>query len=57
MWPVILFALSLPAWARAADPPPSPSIEADAEYLLTTTDFMDAQFGMAVEATDAQDEG
>jgi len=31
----------------------SPSIEADAEYLLTTTDFMSAQYGMEVEATDA----
>jgi hypothetical protein len=39
--------------ALAVDPPVSPSIEADAEYLLTTTDFMDAQFGMAVTATSA----
>ena len=53
MWPVTLLALSLTPCASAADPPLSPSIEADAEYLLTTTDFMDAQFGMAVEATEA----
>jgi hypothetical protein len=33
----------------AAEPAVSPSIEADAEYLLTTTDFMQAQFGMNLE--------
>jgi len=33
----------------AAELPVSPSIEADAEYLLSTTDFMQAQFGMALE--------
>jgi hypothetical protein len=48
-----LIALStLIAWTAAAVPALSPSIEADAEYLLTTDDFMDAQFGMAVEAVE-----
>lgn len=41
----------LVAWcgcASAAEPTLSPSIEADADYLLTTTDFRDAQYGMAI---------
>jgi hypothetical protein len=37
----------------AAEPALSPSIEADAEYLLTTTDFMQAQFGMTLEVAAA----
>jgi hypothetical protein len=37
----------------AAEPPVSPSIEADAEYLLTTADFMQAQFGMSLEVVSA----
>ncbi len=46
--------LAAPLAAQAAAPLRlSPSIEADAEYLLTTPDFMDAHFGMEIEATDA----
>ncbi|MEI6503377.1 MAG: hypothetical protein WCP21_20380, partial [Armatimonadota bacterium] len=52
MWFLALFALLLGIPALAADPPVSPSLEADAEYLLTTTDFMEAQFGMAVVAAE-----
>ena len=37
----------------AAEPTVSPSIEADADYLLTTADFMHAQFGMSLEVADA----
>jgi hypothetical protein len=37
----------------AAEPAVSPSLEADAEYLLTTTDFMEAQFGMSLEVVEA----
>jgi hypothetical protein len=39
----------------AADPPLSPSLEADAEYLLGTADLMQAQLGMRLEVvpTDA----
>jgi hypothetical protein len=37
----------------AAEPAVSPSLEADAEYLLTTADFMQAQFGMSLEVVDA----
>jgi hypothetical protein len=36
-----------------AEPSLSPSIEADADFLLTTTDFAQAEFGMAVEAVEA----
>ena len=45
--------------AAVADPPlpaVSPSIEADADYLLTTTDFMQAQFGMSIEGVQATPE-
>jgi len=48
MWFLVLCALLVGIPALAADPPLSPSLEADAEYLLTTTDFMAAQFGMGV---------
>lgn len=50
--------LLLPLLTCCAQPPASalpalsPSIQADADYLLTTTDFMDAQFGMAVEGVE-----
>ena len=52
-WPPLLAAiLDVAALPLAAQPALSPSIEADADYLLTTTDFMDAQFGMAIEAVE-----
>jgi hypothetical protein len=38
----------------AAQPDLSPSIEADADYLLTMTDLMTAQFGMAVDGVEAK---
>ena len=56
-----MLALCLPvllsAAAPAADALPalSPSIEADADYLLTTADFMDAQFGMGIEAVEERE--
>jgi len=47
------FCLAIALQSVGADeqalPAVSPSIEHDAEYLLTTDDFSDAQFGMAVE--------
>lgn len=52
------FASLMAVACLAADPPPalSPSIAADAEYLLSTGDFMQAQFGMSLEvaATEPQ---
>ena len=48
-----LLALAVSTLAFAQDPPLSPSIEADADYLLTTQDFMSAQFGMAVDDVQA----
>lgn len=56
MWLVALLALLLGLPALAADlPPVSPSVETDAEYLLTTTDFMNAQWGMAITGTRVSD--
>lgn len=54
MWPLCLLAAVVTTCALAADPPLSPSIEADADYLLTTTDFADAQLGMAVAKVETQ---
>ncbi len=49
MIPAIIALLAATQGYAADEIKVSPSIEADAEYLLTTEDFMDAQFGMAVE--------
>ena len=46
-----LAAALMIAGACAAEPAVSPSLEADAGYLLTTRDFMGAQLGMAVTGT------
>jgi len=47
---LLILGLSLSAYCA---PQVSPSVEADAEYLLTTTDFMDSQFGMEVRDVEA----
>lgn len=53
MWYLLLAAmLLLTAAAVAAEPALSPSLEADADYLLSTTDFMNPQLGMRVEQVD-----
>jgi hypothetical protein len=50
---LVLALLAGTAGFGAAEPSRlSPSIEADADYLLTTPDFMDAQFGMSVDAVE-----
>lgn len=54
-----MWLLALPTLfgcAAAADPQLSPSLEADAEYLLTTDDFMEAAFGMAVSEAAPRDD-
>ena len=52
--PLLLLALLLGAHGSVAEDVASvsPSLEADADYLLTTSDFMDAQFGMSVDGVE-----
>ena len=45
-----VFACTVTAMAADRLPELSPSIQADAEYLLNTNDLMEAQYGMAVDA-------
>lgn len=53
---VSLFVVGLVSAQGVDTPPLSPSVKADAEYLLSTTELMDAQFGMAVEAVEENSE-
>jgi len=56
---LLMVALALQAVAAEGSPlpPVSPSIEYDANYLLTTHDFSTPQFGMAVERVRESDRG
>ncbi len=53
--PALMLAFLALAAPQAPLPALSPSIEADAEYLLTTEELSSAQFGMAVEQVSASD--